>query len=90
MFNLCKLICTLVFFALCPYFVYVVGFVIKHFISTTMLKSMRKYTRSISIVSKPIVFVFVLLVELNCTKLPYVDLHCPKLPYFTLRGPTLP
>ena len=45
MFNLCKLICILVFFALWPYFVYVVGFVIKHFISTTMLKSMRKYIK---------------------------------------------
>ena len=45
MLNSCKLICILVFFALCPYFVYVVGFVIKHFISTTMLKSMRKYMK---------------------------------------------
>ena len=60
MFNLCKLICILVFFALCPYFVYVVGFVIKHFISTTMLKAMRKYikeTENLSAVNVVKIFV---------------------------------
>ena len=35
-------------------------------------------------------FGLVCLVELNCTKLPYVALCCPKLPYFTLSCPTLP